>query len=348
MKLIHSIAIFIMILFCAGNVYAQKQDENVDPTISVKLDVRFDGELTAYGEDELTGIAPKSESGFIGQYLKVIIDGKISDKFSYSFRHRLYVDHNNPKSFFNATDWANVTYAPNEHFSVTAGKQMICIGTIEYDYAPIDVYFASDFWNHVSPFQIGVNVGYAPSRKHKLIAQITNSPFSEQSKENLFAYNLMWYGTISSWYSTIYSANMIEYEDGHYINYLALGNKFMLNRTEIDLDYMNRYAGKGTAFFEDFSISARVAHNVSESVKIFVKGGYDVNKSQESGVDFMYDRYVMPGVELGFYGAGVEYYPVKKDRNSLRFHAFVFSNTSNPIPTTFNIGLRWRMKVLER
>lgn len=312
-----------------------------DKSISLRMDARFDGELANYGNDEV-------DAGFVGRYLKVLADGKISDKFSYSFRHRLYTDHLDPKSFFSATDWANVTYRPSETFSVTVGKQMICIGTIEYDYAPVDVYFASDFWNHVSPFQIGVNVGFAPAKGQQLYAQVTNSPFSAKALESIFAYNVIWYGTLAPWFNTIWSVNMIEYEKDHFINYIALGNKFKLGNAEIDLDYMNRYAGKGTAFFEDFSLHGKIAYGISDKVSVFAKGGYDVNRAQNPGAGFIYDRYVLPGVDLGFYGAGIEYFPIKDSKKSLRFHAFWHSSTSNPVPQSFNIGLRWQMKLLER
>lgn len=348
MRFLYSFVIICSFLSVSGILNAQESVAAGDPVISIRMDVRFDGEYTGYGKDEFTGERPSGESGFVGRYLKILADGKINDKFSYSFRHRLYIDNGDTKSFFNSTDWANVTYRPNRRFSVTAGKQMICIGTIEYDYAPIDVYFASDFWNHVSPFQIGLNVGYSPAEGHQLYAQVTNSPFSKKALENLYAYNVIWYGRLAPAVSTIWSANMIEYEQGHFINYLALGNKIDLGNTEIDLDYMNRYAGKGTAFFEDFSLHGKVSCAVSESVNIFAKGGYDVNRAQDKGASFVYDRYVMPGVELGFYGAGVEYFPIKTAKKSLRLHAFWCSSTANPVPQTFNVGIRWQMKVLER
>mgnify|MGYP006974694882 CR=1 FL=1 len=57
---------------------------------------------------------------------------------------------------------------------------------------------------------------------------------------------------------------------------------------------------------------------------------------------------VLPGVELGFYGAGVEYFPIKSARKSVRFHAFWCSNTSESAEQTFNIGLRWQMDLLKR
>ena len=345
MRFLYVFAVLALSLLACGPAMAQQTGG--DPFVSVKMDVRFDGEVNGYGKDD-SGERPSADAGFVGRYLKLLVDGKITDKFTYSFRQRLYTGHTDPKSFFSATDWANVTWHATDKFSVTAGKQMICIGTIEYDYAPIDVYFASDFWNHVSPFQIGVNVGFSPAKGHQLYAQVTNSPFSAAALDNLFAYNLIWYGKISDHFNTIWSVNMIEYDQDNFINYIALGNKFKFGKTEIDLDYMNRYAGKGTAFFEDFSLHGKVAVAVSPSVNLFAKGGYDMNNAQTPDANYVYDRYVLPGVKLGFYGAGVEYFPIKDAKKSLRFHAFWCSNTSSPVPQTFNIGVRWQMKVIER
>ena len=343
MRFFNVIFLFAVISFFPAALAAQgKNCQGGDPSLSIRVDARFDGETTSYDKDI------PSDGGFAGRYLKVLADGKISSKFSYSFRHRLYVEHSQPKSFFNATDWANVTYHHNDKLTVTAGKQMVCIGTIEYDYAPIDVYFASDFWNHVSPFQIGVNIGYKVGKNQQFYAQITNSPFSQAAMENIYAYNVIWYGKVTPWMNTIWSVNMIEYEKGHFINYIALGNKFKAGKTDIDLDFMNRYAGKGTAFFEDFSLHGKVSVPVSENVNVFAKGGYDVNNAQQEGASFVYDRYVLPGVELGFYGAGVEFFPIKSAKKAVRFHAFWCSNTSDVHPNTFNIGARWQMNILDR
>ncbi len=209
------ILVFVLSFIFAERIYAQQEETGGDIGISVKMDVRFDGEVTRYGKDKGLGTDEEYDGGFVGRYLKLLVNGKIDERFSYSFRHRMYD-----------------------------------------------------------------------------------------------AYNIIWYGKIAGWMNTIWSVNMLEYEKGHFINYLALGNKFLLGRVSADLDYMNRYAGKGTAF--------------------------------------AYDRYVLPGVELGFYGAGVEYFPIKSAKQSVRLHAFWHSNTSTPVPQTFNVGLRWQMNVLER
>ncbi|MEF9931731.1 MAG: hypothetical protein RR770_05475, partial [Bacteroidales bacterium] len=101
----------ILISLNSNAITAQENIElNQDKKITVRFDTRFDAQYTTFGRDKNTDIKPEDEGGFVGRYLKLLIDGKISDKFSYSFRHRLYTDHVNPKEFFSATDWANITY----------------------------------------------------------------------------------------------------------------------------------------------------------------------------------------------------------------------------------------------
>ena len=108
---------FVILCFFLSDPFPMAAQESVaggDSNISIKMDVRFDGEFTRYGKDDVTGERPSSDAGFVGRYLKILADGKINDKFSYSFRHRLYLDNGDTKAFFNATDWANVTYRPND------------------------------------------------------------------------------------------------------------------------------------------------------------------------------------------------------------------------------------------
>ena len=288
MRFLYFLGLLLCAVFSTMPVFAQDMVKNEDPSLRIKFESRFDGEFTTFAEDDITGIRPENQTGFVGRYIWLAADGRINDKFSYNFRHRLFLDAGAHKSLFNATDWANVTWHASEKFSVTAGKQMVCIGTIEYDYSPMDVYFASDFWNHISPFQIGVNIGFAPDKNNRFYAQIVNSPFTTKALEGLFAYNVMWYGSPASWLNTIYSVNFMEYSKGDFINYIALGHKIRPAKGfAIDLDYMNRYAGKSTAFFEDFSLHGKVAVDVSPAVTLFAKGGYDMNKAQRAGVDFM-------------------------------------------------------------
>lgn len=319
-----------------------------DPSVSLKIDTRLDGSVNTYHSDAEGIATPDTKAGFEGTYLKLIVNGRINDKFSYSFRHRLYKDNGNPKSFFNSTDWVNLTYSPDDRYSFTVGKQVVLVGTCEYDYAPIDVYFASYYWNHCNPYQIGVNMGYRIGDGNQLYLQMTNSPYSTESLENMFAYNLMWYGTVAPWFKTKYSVNMMEYAKGRYINYLALGHQFNFDRVSVDFDWMNRYAGLHTSFFKDFTVSSKIDVRVGNRFNVFAKGGYDQNKAQNKYTDAPLDTYVLPGTSRGFWGCGVEYSPIVDRRNKVRFHAYWHSSTDDtPGYNTFTVGVRWQMDVFD-
>lgn len=317
--------------------------QNENPKIRLKLDTRFDFEARIP-----TNKDSNSLSSIDGKYLNIIIDGEINDKFSYNYRQRLILDGKNGyQSFFNATDWMYLTYKMNSNFFLCAGKQVVAIGGYEYDAAPIDQYFWSDFWNNVVCYQFGASVNYkSNNEKHNIGFQITNSPFANKSMENIYAYNLIWYGNMN-WFNTIYSVNMVEYEKGHFINYIALGNKFDVGRFSLELDLMNRASSKQDNFFSDYSLIGNLVYNVNNKLKIFGKAGHDENKSQQITTAFVYDRFVLPGTSYNFCGLGVEYFPIK-DSKDVRLHAYWALNNNEKQYNTFNIGLRWQIKVLER
>ncbi|MGM9804183.1 MAG: porin [Muribaculaceae bacterium] len=351
MQRLSKIVLFLVASLCTIAAKSQETKAVVtsgDPSVSLKIDTRLDGTVTTYGGDYYGGSVPETQAGFEGTYLKMIVNGRINERFSYSFRHRMYKDNGNPKSFFNSTDWVNLTYAPDDRYTITVGKQVVLVGTEEYDYAPIDVYFASYYWNHCNPYQIGVNIGYRVDDGNQLYAQMTNSPYSTESLENMFAYNLMWYGTIAPWLTTKYSVNMMEYQKGRYINYIALGHRIAIDRFSIDIDYMNRYAGHHTKFFKDFTVSSKIDLKVGNRFNLFAKGGYDQNKAQGRDVDNPLDTYVLPGTSRGFWGCGVEYSPIVDRRNKVRFHAYWHSSSDDmPSSNTFTVGVRWQMDVFD-
>lgn len=328
-----------------------RQTYKSDSIISIKFDVRADGTYNNYGGFKE---GANERFGFSGKYLKFALNGNISDKFSYAFRYRIYKDNGTPTDFFGNVDWVYLTYQINKNFSISGGKEVVAVGGYEYDKAPIDVYFWSDFWNNLDPpFQFGTSFNFHSSDgNHTLKFQVTNSPFSKQSLQGLFAYNLLWYGKIN-WFETIYSVNFMEYEKGEFINYIALGNKFNFNWFSWELDYMNRASFDQEKFFADFSVVSNMNFALTDHWNLFVKGGYDQNKAQDGSIlrADAFDRYVAPGTQYAFYGAGVEFYPIKSLKNLLRLHAFIYGNNAKGAQeqvVSFNIGLRWQMKVFQR
>ncbi len=324
--------------------------QDINPKVRLKFDARCDFETWVPTNKDSNTV-----SSINGKYFNIIVDGEINEKFSYNYRQRFSINAvdnfqlagKENMSNFHSIDWAYLNYKMNDAFTLSAGKQVVMIGGWEYDYAPIDQYFWSNFWNNVYCYELGAMINYtSPNKNHNIGFQISNSPFSTKNFSNLYSYNLIWYGNMD-WFKTIYSTNMIEYEKGHFINYIVLGNKFNIGNFSLELDLMNRASSEQSNFFSDYSIIGNGIYNINKKLRLFAKAGYDQNKAQNPHELFVYDRYVFPGTEYLFYGIGLEYFPIK-DKKDVRIHAYWASNNADVQYNTFNIGLRWQMKVLER
>ncbi len=330
---------------------AQEQQE----LLNLKVEARGD-----YQHEYIRGATDDDASGFKGKFLNIRIDGNISDEFSYSYRQRLNKN-DSGDSFFDATDWIYLTWK-KRGFEVSAGKQVVAIGGFEYDLAPIDLYFCSEWWQNIPCYQLGASVAYSfNGGKDKLLAQFCESPFrgdvevidalgniSTKKQEEMYAYNLMWMGS-HGWFNTLYSVNMIEYLPGKYINYISLGNKFDFGKVQVELDLMNRATSGHTFFFSNVSAITKISWQPTKKLNLFAKGSYDVNSS-----DVDKDFLVAAETEVARIGAGVEYFPLKDGRNDVRLHAagsFTFGET---LPsgvlrdnnTYISVGVTWRMNLL--
>ncbi|MCM1041863.1 MAG: OprO/OprP family phosphate-selective porin [Bacteroides sp.] len=314
--------------------------------ISIHFNVRVDWEnhLTDMGDS----VAYKS--AFSGQYINFMLNGNINDQFSYHFRYR-FNRVTSFSSFFDAVDWAYLDYDITPNWRVSAGKQMVYIGGFEYDYAPIDVYFWSGANENITCYGLGVSGQYTTNDgRNTIVAQITNSPFTSREKpfQNMYAYNLAWYGNYGV-YRSIWSVNMMNYAKGKFVNYIALGNRFNIAPfLAVELDYVNRYyLGQGS-FFGDFSIIGNLIVNIKERANIFVKGGFDYNKT---GNDDILVGPLAPGIggESGYIGAGAEFFPLKKSKD-IRLHAYWATNNrvDDFKSHTVAVGFTWLLRAFDR
>ena len=317
--------------------------DHSDPVTSeiVRLDVeaRMDYQIVNYD-----GSTDDAKTGFEGKYLMFRLDGMILPGLTYSWRQRL----NKNAASFDATDWVYLNYAV-DRWNFSAGKEIVAIGGYEYDRAPMDLYGCSVFWNNVPCYEFGVAAGYGITADDRLTFQVTQSPFWTSANRNLYGYNLMWTGK-HGFFESIYSANLMEYAKGHFINYLALGNKFTAGKMCLELDLMNRAASHQAFLFKDCSVMAELSYRPQERWRIFGKYTYDVNKT---GTDA--DMVVANGTELSMAGAGFEYFPLIKKRHRLRLHAacyYSWGTNGNPDnimqnkTTYFTAGLTWDMNLL--
>lgn len=333
-------SLLLLLIVVSSPLRAQLLSKD-DLKFNLKLDTRFDAQYTTVND----GGETPDKSGFAGKYLNLILDGQITPKFSYNFRYRLNRDPQEGDGFMHSVDWMYATWHINNKFSLSVGKQVIYIGGYEYDKAPIDVYYYSDFWKNVTCYQNGITAGYtSPNKKHTVMLQITNSPAAKTSNDNMYAYNLIWYGH-SKYLNTIWSANLIEYAKDRYIKYLAFGNQLTLGRLTADADLMFRSASCNKDFTDDYSLIGNVNYKVNNKLNLFVKAGHDQNRSFETDKDGAYpDAVVKPGTEYNFYGCGVEYFPLSSP--NLRLHAYWNSNDQKPTTNYFNIGIRWQINLV--
>lgn len=331
-------AIFALLL-CTATASAA---DNGEKLLSLRAEARFD-----YQRDWNDWHTVSDNTGFTGKYLNLRADGTLTHGLTYSWRQRFNKPHSD-SSFFDATDWLYLNYSFGD-WSIAGGKQVVAIGGWEYDRAPIDLYSCSVFWNNIPCYAIGGSLSYSLTGNDRLTVQMCESPFFTKENRDMYGYNLMWTGSHGC-YQSLWSVNLLEYTPGHYINYIALGNRFTAGKWRVDIDLMNRSASHQTFLLKDCSVMGEIAYCPGSRWQLHGKVTYDIN---HSGTDA--DLCVLNGTELTMAGAGLEYYPILEKKHSLRLHANMYyswgknANSDNVMQNRtaiFDLGVKWSMDLL--
>lgn len=305
----HLASLTLLTALCTPALMAQPKGSAVTTTdvVDASAAVRID-----WQQDYRDGDIQRDNSGFEAKVFMFRIDGMIAPGLTYSWRQRLNKAHND-SPFLNATDWLFLNWNTGR-WNLSFGKQVVNIGGYEYDRNPLDVYVFSDFSYNIACYQLGASAGYDLTPADRLTLQLSQSPFFSKENRNLYAWNLMWSGSHGCW-SALWSANMMQYQPGRWINYLALGNKFSVDKAWLELDLMNRAVGH-SGFFSDHSVVAMLGWDVNPNWTLHAKGSYDRNGSGRPG-----DYCVADGTDLKMVGGGVEFYPIRRDNHRLRLNA---------------------------
>lgn len=332
----------VLLLLCKGYAHTASTDSIAsEPVLNIHADARGDWQLTRHSAH-----TDQSNTGFEGKYLMVSLNGEIVPGLQYNWRQR-FNKFSKDSNFFDATDLLYISYKRG-WFGISAGKEVVGIGGWEYDANPLNIFNGSIFWNNISCYQWGVGASADISNGGTLTLQVTQSPFFTPQNRNLYSYNILWNSTYGC-YSPLFSTNLIEYEKGKYINYIALGNKFLIDKAELEIDLMNRAAAHQTFLMKDFSIMARAAYNFNRHWRINGSFLYDYNNTGNNA-----DYTVYSGTNLKQAGIYAEYYPIKQSRTDLRIHAGCWyawgenSNTADLMQhnTLFiSTGLTWTMDI---
>ena len=325
----------------------------VDYTPLISIDSRF-------GYDRVVSGGP---AGFGGDGLYLNIDGKISKNLSYSLCQRFFSSQGDDDSAFDNTDWLTLSYEVGS-FSFTAGKDVVMVGSFEYDAYDIDSYFDmnSMFYNTFGCYQWGVKAAWTPSEERSIALQVTNSPFSFYPREdNLYAYNLAW---SDGWdcYSSLWSVNMFEYEHGKFVKCIALGNMFYIGNLSLGLDCIALDANLKDRVDDQLIINFMPSYEFGNKFRLFGKLGwervgedlpYDFTGEYLSAEDmalaneeniYTLPAFLVAGQDYWFYGAGLEYFPIK-DNDSVRLHA-VWASNNFTNRHSINVGLTWKFDVV--
>ena len=306
------------------------------PVDRLYLDMRASFHQDFSGEDY--------QSQFLGEHLNFQMTGHIAPNVDYRIRQRLNKKVFDEKNIFNATDFMYINWQATPRWSFTVGKQAVLIGGYEYDAAPIDVYYYSQFCNNLyQGFTFGASITYRVAEGEDIIFQAANSPLS-LGFQNIYSYSLAWSGHFAPWWKTIWSLNFVQDQDKKFINYVSLGNHFVFGPVIWDVDIMNRSGfGQSRWFFGDFSVISKVIWSVGKW-NICAKGGYERNDSRNVDADGRaYDLVIAPGTEYGYYGCGLEWFPLKKD--ILRLHAVYYRDTASR-RNNVELGATWRIDII--
>ena len=360
MKKVLRVFIIAVVATMFANVAKAQDQEQKNFTID---------KLSVEGRVDYDYFFDENKSGLDGKFFNFEMKGTFLQDFSYRIRQRIDMTAGGSK-----TDFMILSYHAGKNFSFTAGRMPLAVGGWEYDLPPIDVYFASRFWNKFDCYDIGGQVEFHTNDgNHDIIFQVTNSTFNREDAEgafirlpNRYTYNLIWYGRMGA-FSTSYSINMMEQNKGEYINYIALGNMFDFGKLDFYVDFMNRgFFNQKGFLLGDFTVIGEVKYAFTDKFTAMVKGGYDRNKHDNRIISegneiigyLPFDMAVTPGVEYAFAGLGFEAYPYKGNKN-IRLHGlFAVNELTKPTDVTMNtnttdlsfqaqVGVTWRINFVK-
>ncbi|MBQ9253971.1 MAG: hypothetical protein IJ180_11410 [Bacteroidales bacterium] len=317
----------ILLLFITCSLFGAKAQNKVD---NLFFEARG-GFMNALDDGKYNGY-------FTGDFFNLQMFGHINDKISYRIRQRLNKNPFAQDNIFNATDFLYFSWNIDDTWFLDFGKQEIYIGGFEYDYAPIDNYYWSDFCNQLpKSYGMGITLGYKQDENNKVMLQIANSPFYMNPNDKHFSYNLIWFGQVFPWWKTMWSVNFVDVSDDINMFYVALGNRFKWNNWYLELDYTNSMDNDDNY---GMSICAKLNYNYKDMFNFFVKGGYDdhsyVNIEDINNIFVFNSTYK-------YIGCGVEYFPL--DNKDLRLHA-VYYHDNRDNENRLTIGATWKLNVI--
>lgn len=277
------------------------------------------------------------------------LGGEILPGLSYTYIHRL--NKVVSSGFLESIDHLHLDWRATRWFGISGGKEVVALGGIEYDYAPIDIYYTSAFYSVVPCYQWGASLRFYPSESDQIQVQVAQSMLRYWAGENKANINLMWHGQHGPW-RALWSVSGLQSVDKDWVGYLCIGNRVdILPWLRLDLDAMMRTGlGKETFTGKDWTFVGELSARPVEQVRVFVRSLYDFNLSGNDA-----DLFLADGRKAGLAGFGVEYSPIRNHADLVRFFvagAYGWGQNVQDGETVkekdfrFQAGLRFKMDIL--
>jgi len=300
-----------------------------DKMLNIMIDTRLDLQ-TEFADGEL------DNASFRGQTFRVWFAGEIIPGIRYRVRHRF----NKPQTplirdnYSSATDQVWLAFDLGKHWTITAGKQSMQLGTFEYDYNGADIYQSTMINGDIDMYKTGVNAAYKFAGQIFNL-QIVNSDApqfaSEEYKNKAFAVNIMWEGSLfDKMLRTRWGYGAYQHDKKKFYNWLTVGTQLNLGQFTAELDYFtgNRNMDYGS-IVDNTELGSRYVHDRSAALNLkynfgkwkpFIKGTWNRRHDKK----FDEDAYESMSMQ-----AAIEFYPFTNSLiKDLRFHAaYVYTNT---------------------
>ena len=241
-------------------------------------------------------------------------------------------------TYSNTTNWLDyllLDFSLNDNWTISAGKDMITTGGIEFDEWDWDVHtaFASPLWNNMACYQWGAKVSFLSSNEmHNVSLQATTSPFGERPfASGLFTYSAQ-YKFESDVYTAFASVSALQYDKAAFTPLISIGQQAYTGNWTFTLDLADYFGNPEYVQYNSGLWSqASVCYAFNDKFDLAAKASYSTDFQKNILADYWNA------------GAIFHWYPLK-NRDSLRVHAYV-NYDSFYEEVMLNIGARFNLKL---
>ena len=309
-------------------------------TSKIRIDSYFEGRADAR--------FPKDGDYVHAHLANLYVNAAFGEKLSFHWRVRFSKWYNG-QNVINSSDFLYLKWQPFEHLRFKAGRECLYIGGYEYEQAPIDIFYTSEFCNNVAPYKFTATVDIV-GENDWVGFQVGETPFGKKG----LMFSTMWNGH-HGFFDSLWSLNAGENLAGEYSWLIGLGNQFHLTD---DLTFFFDYTDRlHSGLLKDFTIVPKLTYRPTKWFRTRLEGSFDYNRSGKSNFRTTADASVQYFCSLPDEfqcingGLQLEFFPSKALGDDLRIHCAYNHRQSKSFVTGdvvdtdhLNIGVTFKLR----